>query len=172
MNIEQINNIINNIKYNKQEYFIYNHILSDLYINKINPYDYIFADIDFLLSISIPLTDIDVHILYRYFIYFQHSKDKYYNIFSKKFDKFDKIKYVIYYKDNTCSMCHCNYHEKLKKYFYKELEREIILDILKSNNIYKSKVISIHLMSFLINKELFQDLNSIYLYIKKEFQII
>lgn len=169
--MDEIIKIVENIKKNKKEYDIYNHILNDLIMNKKNPYDYIFADIDFLLSITVPLVDIDVHILYRYFIYFQHSKDKYYNIFSKTFQKFEKIKYVIYYNGNNCILCYCNYHEKLKKCFYKNIEKDVAIDILKTNNIYNSKIISIHLISFLICREEFHCLQDICNYIKTEFEI-
>jgi hypothetical protein len=171
MDKNEIINIVKNIKNNKIEYSIYNHILNDMYMNKINPCDMIFADIDFILSINGALLDIDVYILNRYFIYFQHSKQKYYNIFSKTFHKFDKIKYIIYYKKNICLMCYCNYHEKLKKYFYKSIDKEIAIDILKSNNIYTTKVISIHLISFLEYNNKFVSLNDICDYIKLEFEI-
>jgi hypothetical protein len=169
--MDEINNIVKQIKKNKSQNVIYNHIINDLWNNSINMYSLIFLDLDFILSIPVALIDIDVSVLFRYFIYFQHSKDKYYNIFSKTFHKFEKIKYMIYYKNNRCVMCYCNYHDKLNKYFYRGIENDIAIDILKTQNIYNSKVISIYLESFLEHTELFINLDSICTCIKDTFQI-
>jgi hypothetical protein len=147
--MDKIINVVNNINNNKTHKTIYNHILNDLYTNKINIYTLIFSDLEFMLTIPIPLINIDVILLSKYFIFYQHSNNNYYNIFSKTFNKLEKVKYMIYYKNNNCLMCYCNYHTKLQKYFYRGIENEIAVDILKTNNIYTSKVICIYLESFL-----------------------
>jgi NADH:ubiquinone oxidoreductase subunit 5 (subunit L)/multisubunit Na+/H+ antiporter MnhA subunit len=170
--MDEIINIVTNISNDKKQNMIYGKIIIDLYTNKINLYSVIIKDNEFILHISIPLISIDPLILFKYYIYFQHSKkEKYYNIFSKTFNKFDKIKYIIYYKNETCKMCFSNYHEKLKKNIYKEIDNEVAIDILKYNNIYTSKVISIYLESFLEKKDIFYTLNDICEYIKNTFEI-
>jgi hypothetical protein len=145
----------------KEKQNLYNHIMYDLYKNNINMLQIILKDLNFLLVLTVPIIDIEPNILFTYYIYFLHNQQIYYNIFSKTFQKIEKIKYIIYYKNNQCVMCYCNYHEKLKKYYYRGIENEIAVDILKNINIYKCNFISIYLETFLEHKDKFVSLDDI-----------